>query len=143
MSEVTTPKTLEERVTARLHESIGDLITDDDLRSIVERGIEKALFQKRETQRQTSGSWGTTYIDTHPPLVDDLVERLLSRKMTEAVDGWLREHPEQLQAAIDQAIQDGAAAAMMGALNRQFASVFTAGVEQLQNMNLLPRQSGC
>lgn len=36
--------TLEEKIEARVKEQIGDLVSDEDLKRIIEKGIHKALF---------------------------------------------------------------------------------------------------
>lgn len=127
--------TLEQRITARLHESIGDLITDDDLKAIVARGIEQALFKERpDLARATSYH---TY--TKPPLVDELVAKLLTEKMETAVNAWLTENPDAIRAALDTAISLGVGTALLRSLDNRFAGIFDAGVSTLQNRGLLPR----
>jgi hypothetical protein len=69
-TEVVKQLSLEERVTKRLHETIGDLITDADLKGLVEQGIERNteivddsdhLFAapKEQFEQLRSGTWAT------------------------------------------------------------------------------------
>jgi hypothetical protein len=127
-------KSLEERVTTRLHESIGDLITDADLKVIVERGIELALFHPREL---TGAGYHTT---RKAALVDDLVEKLLAAKMAVAVDTWLRDNPDKLKEALDRAITNGVGQAVMRAMDMRFEGIFSSGVAMLESQGYL-RQS--
>lgn len=123
MTAIATTETLEQRLTKRLHESIGDLITDADLKAMVERGMDKALFQPRESSER----WGSP----RPPLVDALVERFLEAKMQAAVEQWLKDNPDKIDAMLQSAIQKGAGAAFMHYIDSKFALAFAAGVEQL------------
>ena len=44
---------------------------------------------------------------------NSLVKELLSDRMREAVDQWIREHPEEVKAAVSEIIEAGAGAALM------------------------------
>ena len=134
--------TLEERITARLHESIGELITDADLKGIVSRGIEQALFQPRKVVERSSYSGDYRNTVTLPPLVDELVAKFLTLEMTKAVEQWLKDNPALLAEALQHAVNAGAGAAMLRALDYRFASLFDSGIQSLQAQGLLPRTSG-
>lgn len=138
---MTTPlvptKTLEERITSRLHESIGDLITDEDLKGMVSRGIETALFQGRKVEKRDT--WGHSSTWDRPSVVDEQVALLLSTKMQDAVNQWLKDNPEKIQAAIDVVLKAGVGDSLLRALDNRFSGMFNAGVGELQNRGLLPR----
>ena len=91
-------QSLEERITARLHEQIGDLITEDDLKAMVARGVEAALFSPRNVVA-TSG-YRAGYQEQRPSVVEEQVTRLLTEKMDTAVNAWLTANPEKVEAAI-------------------------------------------
>lgn len=126
-------KSLEERINERLHESIGDLITPEDLRAIVERGVEGALFAPSKVARSYGG------FDEGPSLVERLVEKHLSDEMRAAVSKWIAENPEQMRAAVDGAIERGVGNALMRALDDRFFGIFDAGVENMQSRGMMPR----
>lgn len=128
--------TLEDRITTRLHEQIGDLITDDDLKAMVARGIERALFEPRFSEQQSS--YGNT-VNKKASIVDELVAKLLGEKMKAAVDDYLWTHPELLQTAIDKAIASGASHAIMSTLDDKFANIFHIAVSNMKSQGLLPR----
>ncbi len=128
-------KTLEERITSRIHEQIGDLMTDEDLRGIVARGVEKALFTER--QLEVEGFYGGR-AKVKPPLVVEIVEKVLGEKMREAVDAHFRAHPEQLQEAVDRAIARGIGGALLETLDQRFGEAFANGVRNLQGQGFLP-----
>lgn len=129
-------KPLEERVTERLHVIMGELITDADLKPIVERGIEKFLFEPRVVE--SKGYYGTEK-QTKPSLVQEVVDKYLLQQMTAQVDQWLKDHPEQIQTAIDDAIRRGMAHAVTRTLDERFESIFGFAIETMKNRGLLPR----
>ena len=129
------PTTLEERITTRLHESIGDLITDEDLKGMVARGIEAALFQPRP--EQVSGGFSTR-IEMRPPFIQEQVMKLLSEKMSTAIQQWVKDNPEQIETALKHTLQDGVVAAMTQSLDRRFASVLPMALQNMRNQGLLP-----
>lgn len=132
-----TTTTLEQRITARLHESIGDLVTEDDLKAMVARGIENALFSPRNVV--TNRGYGAPYQDQRPSVIEENVTLLLKEKMDVAVGVWLTEHPEQIEAALVRAFQDGAANAMLQSLDRRMEGVVPAALRTMQNNGMLPR----
>lgn len=128
---------LEERLTQRLHDSLGDLITDADLTAMIERGIEKALFQERFTE--PSMYRGYREVQKKPALVDELVEKFLASKMGEAVDRWIMENPETMQAAVDKIVAASAGEALMKYLDFRFQNVAQQTFHAMQGQGLLPR----
>ena len=80
-NEVSKPKTLQERVTSRLQESIGDIITDEDLKPIVERGIHDVFFEEKEVR----DSWGKI-TETRPALIHKVVKDLLAERVRQAIE---------------------------------------------------------
>ncbi len=98
MNEVTIPETFQTRLERKIQESIGELMTPDDVKRLVEAGIQKALFQKRQTARSNWNGYGDRF-ENRPPLVDELVTKHFQDMMTKAVTEWLKEHPEAIEPA--------------------------------------------
>ncbi len=48
MSSIVAQQSFEEKVMGRIRESIGELMSDEDLKRIVEKGIDRALFERHE-----------------------------------------------------------------------------------------------
>lgn len=112
------PKTFEERVLGRIKDSIGDLVTDADLKAMVERGIETALFGPREI----SDRYGNK--SRLPSLVDEAVQKFVAERASAAVDEYLKANPEAIDKAIRGAINDGIGKCLLGALDNRFSWVF-------------------
>lgn len=107
-------KSLEDRVREKVHASIGELITEADLKVITERGIEEFFFKPRRV-------------------------RELKGQMSKAIETWIKENPENIQAALDAAIRRGIADAVTRTMDERFAGIFSAGVASMQSQGLLPR----
>jgi hypothetical protein len=137
MNEVQKAQTLEERITGRIREQIGELMTDDDLRGIIKRGVEKALFEERYDPDRSNAY----HSKTKASLVDELAEKHLAAKMKEAVDTWLKENPERIQQAVDDAVRRGVSDALTRTMDERFAGIFQQGVTMMQSQGLLPHRA--
>lgn len=131
--ELSETKTLQERINTRLAEQIGDLITEDDLKGIVERGVEDFLFKPRHVLRTYGG------YDTHPALMQEMVEKHFQNRVTASVDAWLAANPEKIEALVKAAIDNGIANAVMSSLDQRFGNLLNYLIPQLQSQGLLPR----
>lgn len=112
----------------RIKDSIGDLMTDEDLRKIMERGVEKALFQPRD------GRDGYGYTRSKESLVDEAVHKFLEQQMQAAVDKWVDSNADKLKEAVDKAIVLGAGECAIRAMDSRMN---TALYELGQRMNEL------
>lgn len=117
----TTPMTLEERLKDRLRESMGELITDDDLLSYVRKGIDNVFFQPRSTKK------GYGY-ETKKPLIHEMVEKVLSERMEKAVRAWMQENHEEVAKAMNRAIVQGAGMTMIRAITELFETSWRSDI---------------
>ena len=124
---------LEERVAEKLANTIGDMITTDDMIAMVRRGVKKALLTTRTVK---TDNWGRTRED--PSVVDEAIQIYLKAGMREAVDEWLKENPEAIRAAMDRAIEKGVVGCLQNVIDDRFASIFNVGAQNLQHAGLLP-----
>ena len=115
---------------ARIRESIGDLMTDEDLKKILEKGVEKALF----TSSVRGDSWRQ---ETVPCLVDRVVSKHLNSRMAEAVDTWITDNPDKLQRAVENAIKAGVAKCLMDTLDGKFYCLFEGLVANMKSQGLI------
>jgi hypothetical protein len=100
-NDLTTSKTFQERMYERVRDSIGDLMTDEDLKKIVEAGLQKAFFEGKERTE-----YGRV-IAIEPPLIVGIVKELLGDKVKEEVKAYLQANPDVIQKAIHEAIAKG------------------------------------
>ena len=115
MNAVVQQQTFEERLMGRIKDSIGELMTEEDLKKIVERGIEEALFKPR-----VSRSDGYGRVETKPSMVQEIVERFLTAHVRDAVDKWLADNQDKVLPMIEKVLQAGIGSALIAALNSKF-----------------------
>lgn len=116
MSTVVIQQSFEEKLMDRIRESIGELMSDEDLKRIVEKGVDRALFERRTI---TSDGWSRSSSEK-PSFVDTVVKTLLEERMRVAVDAWIRANPEKLDKALNDAIVLGAGSCVIAAFNENF-----------------------
>jgi hypothetical protein len=102
MNEITTPQTLQERVGARIREQIGDLLTDDDLKKLVDTALAEAFFKRRTRL----GDYGRVLEDKDALLVET-VRELLKPAVDKAAAAWVAANTATVQGHIDDAIGRG------------------------------------
>lgn len=119
-NQITTPMSFQDRLKERIRESIGELLTDEDLDNLIRRGIDEVFFQERRVQQDHYPH----RIQTYPPLIHEIVQDLLSSQMKAAVERWLQDHEAEVKAAIETVIRDGAGNAMIHSLDNRLQGLF-------------------
>ncbi len=109
---LTAPQTFEQKLMARIRESIGELMSEEDLKKILDRGVEEALFSRKPELDQYQ-----RVIRTNPSFVENAVKELLAEKMKDAVDKWCITNSQILTEAIEQAVKVGIGKCMLDALD--------------------------
>lgn len=99
-NEVALSQSFEERMRDRIKESIGELLSDEDLKIIIEKGVEDALFKRRVVYN----SYGNTR--EIPSLVDTLTEESMKEQMEVCVRKWLEENGDMLVEHIEKRLQE-------------------------------------
>jgi len=127
-------KTLEERVTDMVASTVGELITPEDMRQIVERGIEKALFKERPGP-PSHNTWDRKV--PLPPLVDELTNTHFKAAMSTAVEQWLKDHSEDLAEMMQKAIDEGAYAAVQRVMTDRMSGLFQHAMGEMQAQGLM------
>ena len=133
-NEVTQSKSFEDRMRDRIKESIGDLITDEELSRLVNRGLEDVFFKPTTIKVDT---WNTK---AGPSLIHGLVKEVMSDRVREAVELYVRDHQEDVMAAVSKVVSEGAGAAVMSAVGAMFQSqMWTLQNNIGQQIQNLPR----
>lgn len=101
MTNIAISQDFQTKIFDRIRDSIGDLMTDDDLKKLVDASMQKVFFEDRFKR----DSWGAMTVK--PPLLTELIEELLQKRVTASVKEWIDAHPEDMKAAIDAAIAKG------------------------------------
>lgn len=113
-NEIETTKTFQERMFERIREQMGELMTEDDLKTLVDSAMQKAFFDPAyETDR-----YGNS-IRMKDSVFVNLLRKEMELKVTEAIKTWLAEHPEEVAKAIDDTIAKG----MLGLIHQHIETV--------------------
>lgn len=105
MADVTTTQDFQERMFARIRENMGDLLTDADLKRLVEAAVQKAFFDPTEVR----DNWSRV-LRTEAPflkMVREATEKAVAERVTAACAQWVAEHPEAFSQAVDAALAKG------------------------------------
>jgi hypothetical protein len=114
MSAIIENKTFEERMKDRIKDSIGDLITDEDLTKLVNRGIDDVFFKKvvvRDGYRDQKEL---------PSLMESIVKELLQEKVRLFALEYVRAHEKEVLETLDKVVIEGAGKAVLAALTGLF-----------------------
>lgn len=127
-------ESLQDKLEEKIRNEIGDLITNKDLKEMIGKGINKALFEERY---EKSGSSFRPH-QKKPSLVDEVVDKHLKEQMKSAIHEWLRDNPRVVEKHINEAIQKGVSNAIMKTLDYKFGQIFQHGIEQMRADGYLP-----
>jgi hypothetical protein len=129
---VTTPQSFEDRVYQKMRENIGELMTDEEMKKLLETAITKMFFTEKRIDRRGYGYSGD--ITVEPPEIYNLVRELVEPKLRAALREYLNEHSAEVQKAIDTALAGGLTQALATALNRMMSEPFLALQSQLYSV---------
>lgn len=99
---ITTPQTFQERMYGRVKELLGELLTEEEAKQLVDKAIQDALFSTKKIYN----SYGS-FITEEPPQFIELVKEQVQPIVKDAVDKWISEHQEEVTQTIEKVIQDG------------------------------------
>lgn len=102
MSNIEISKDFQTKIFERIRDSIGDLMTDDDLKKLVGASMQKVFFEDRVTFDNYGLKTGSK-----PPLIAEQIQGLLKDQVTAAIKEWIEIHPDDVKKAIDDAIAKG------------------------------------
>lgn len=130
-NEVQTSTQFQERLFAKIRDSIGELMTEQELKAIVEKTMQQ-LFFAPQTRVLNPGGYNRQTIE-EPPAVQMLIKELLEPALRAQLKQWLADNPDVVQSALDKALQTGLADAVLRAINDMLANQFMNMKLGLQN----------
>ena len=101
-TELATSKSFEEKLQDKIKESFGDLLSNEELKTIITTGIDKILFQPRMMRNGYGGN------ETKPPLIVEILQPLLEAHVKEFVIQWLKDNPQKVDELLKKALEQGA-----------------------------------
>ncbi len=120
MTNIVESKTFEQRMKERIRDSIGDLISDEDLTKMVDRSLEEVFFKPRPNPKYTS-YYNSGEPATIPPLLYELVKEVMEANVQAAVREWIGSNQEAVNAIIQKVVQEGSGTAILKALDNMFS----------------------
>lgn len=127
-NEIEKAMSFEDRMKQRIKESIGDMITDEELSKIVQKGIHVAFFESKIL----TDSYGRE-IKPDDPLIVDIVKSCVSQKVNIAVKEWFAENPEKVTLIVDKVIRDGIFKIIIQEIESNFRNAFNSFGQEIQN----------
>lgn len=127
-NELVESKSFNEKMRDRIKESIGDLLSDEDLTKIVDEGIRMVFFQPYNT----IDKWGAKV--EHLPLIVTVVKELLTSRVNEKADQWFAENPDKVSEILDQVIRDGIVKMVMSSFEEKTQSALIGLKQHIMSM---------
>lgn len=121
-TELAENKTFQEKLTEKIKEGIGDLISSDELRPLIERGIEETFF-KPSYKKEGNGYYNDRVIEI-PSLMHGLIKEALLPEFREVVKEYFSKHPEKIEKILESVLKDNAADMLRPTLNEMIGSHF-------------------
>lgn len=100
--EITQTKTFEEAIIDRLRRDIGDLMPPEALAAMVEKGMHKIFFDKKETRSSYGSSTYSEY-----SWFEEEVRVLMREQVKEQLTKYLKENPQVLEEQLKRVIDAG------------------------------------
>ena len=121
-TEVSVLTAFEDKMKERIRSGIGELMPDEALAKIVERGIEEAFFKVIEER----DSWGRT--TKVAPWIVKFLQVKCQQRVEKQVTEWISHNSEKLSDLAKQSIENGLATATLNT----FARLWQEPLNQLQ-----------
>ena len=108
-------KDFKTRMMDRVRESIGDLLTDDELKQMIDKSMQAIFF----TEKATTNDWGRV-TSTKPALMHEIVEKFVKERVETGTKDYLKAHEGDVKRLIAEALDRGLACSVMRAFDRTF-----------------------
>jgi hypothetical protein len=127
-------KSFEERMKERIKEGIGDLLSDEEVKKLIDRGMEEVFF-KPQSSPDPRG-YGNNKIK--PCLLHEIVKESLQPMVEACVKDYISEHKDEVNLAITTELSKGVGTCMVQAMNNIFMGTMfdfkNQIIQQIQNM---------
>lgn len=123
-SEIIRQQNFQERMMERICESIGELMTDEELKQVVDKAVDQVFFQNITLK-------DGFYSKEVPPVIHGVIKELLAEKVNKIVDEYIQTHTIDAERIIKQVTQEGLGMAVIRAFSAKFQ-----GALQTFEMNL-------
>lgn len=117
-------KDFQDKMVERMRQAMGDLMPDDVLKKIIERGLEEAFFKSTPRQEGTyANNWKT--IEEQPSWVAAFVKIECAGRVQIAVEEWIASNGDKFKEIITGILDKGMASAVVASFDRLTAEPMT------------------
>ena len=124
-------KSFESKLKDKIRDSIGDLITNEDLSRLVHRSVEEIFFEPRKNKNREH--WQSNQVEFLPPLLHDIVKQLLQPMVTEVIKEYISTHREEVLKVVETVVTNGVGNAVVTSMNTQFQNQLLTFQLNIQN----------
>ncbi len=96
---IDTTQTFQQRMFTKIQESMGDLMTHEDLKRIVEAAVHESFFKERKTNGY--------YDSPKTSLFIELIQKELKPQVALAAKEWMTDHKDEVTRAINEELGKG------------------------------------
>lgn len=104
----------QDKLKKRIQDSIGDLMTDEDLSKLVNAAMQDAFFQDKVTRNNYGQE---TYT---PPPLHAIIKELLKDKVETCAKEYIESHSEEVAKIVKEYLDTNIASAFMRSINNMF-----------------------
>lgn len=123
----------QQRMFEKVRESLGALMTDAELKVVVDQATQKAFFEERKVPR---GGYSSGW-ETLPPLFVELIQKELQPRFEAAIKTWATEHPEIIEKALQDAIGGGITRVLLTHINEKLNGPLWEMGQALRNKGII------
>ncbi len=117
--EASTTLSFEQKIHNRIRDSIGDLMTEEDLKKLVHGTFDTVFFKQRANPKYT-GSYNSYEKPTIEPLSTEIIRTLLQPVFEEQVKLWIAQNKEQVLEVIGKKLEQDAGQLLLTAIAKSF-----------------------
>jgi hypothetical protein len=129
-NEVTTPKSFEERMIEQFRANIGNLMTDDEMRKIIERGMENLFFTPK---MEKSKSYPYEEQLSAPPLAYQIAEKMFREAAEAVLMRWMVDNKERMFELLEkQLCNENLQSLMLQMFSQMFTSPILSANEHIK-----------
>lgn len=127
---IATTQDFQQRMFEKIRDQMGDFLTDDDLKKIIEAAVLKGFFEERRVERQYGG------YDREEAVFVKLVREEVRAQAEKCIAAWLKENEAKVAAAIQDAIAGGMTRLLLNFFDSRTSFALHQFAENLKSQGL-------
>jgi hypothetical protein len=132
-SSLTENKAFAERIFDRIKDGLGDLMTDDELKVLLDRAVNEAFFKPR---LEPIDRWSSVTKEIPSHFVT-MTRELMDKQVQQQVNDYFEAHADEIKQKVADVLQQGIGAAVLAAIASQMQQPISALHAALASKNLL------